>query len=84
MWDGGLSLQFKNLDEKVKANHFPGIQEMGSKKKLFRVRLSSMVRGTGVCDIFFLRTLLGCERSTDLLGGASWKTLSSSPPRRTS
>ena len=39
MWDGGLSLQFKNLDEKVKANHFPGIQEMGSKKKLFRVSL---------------------------------------------
>ena len=45
MWDGGLSLQFKNLDEKVKANHFPGIQEMGSKKKLFRVRLVYLIYG---------------------------------------
>jgi len=36
VWDGGLSLQFKYLDEKVKANHFPGIREMGSKNKLFR------------------------------------------------
>ena len=81
MWDGGLSLQFKNLDEKVKANHFPGIQEMGSKKKLFRVRLVYLIYGG--CDIVF-RTLLGCERSMDLLGGALWKTLSSSPPRRSS
>ena len=37
VWDGCMSLHFQDLDETVKANHFPGIQELGNKKKLFKV-----------------------------------------------
>ena len=36
-----MSLPFKELEETVKVNHFPGIKELGNKKRLFRVSLAS-------------------------------------------
>ena len=42
VWDGCMSLSFKDLEETVKANHFPGIKELGNKKRLFTVSFSSL------------------------------------------
>ena len=37
-----MLLSFKDLEETVKANHFPGIKELGNKKRLFTVSFSSL------------------------------------------
>ena len=63
IWDGGMSLHFQDLDETVKANHFPGIQELGNKKKLFKVSFAFEGSRDTCCLLFSSELLLHAQEA---------------------
>ena len=63
VWDGCMSLHFQDLDETVKANHFPGIQELGNKKKLFKVSFAFEGSRLTCCLLFSSELLLHAQET---------------------